>query len=84
MVSVILNLLDLLHGELKTSILMALKFLWESDGAARATKHGRSTEPSIVIGSTEKVSHAWRSVEEIEEGLLCDVIQVHFVIYYYN
>jgi hypothetical protein len=63
---------------------MAFKLLWETDGAAGATENGRSAETSIVIGCTENVSHAWRSVEEIEKGLLCDVIQVHFVIYYYN
>ena len=36
-------------------------------------------ESSIVERCTHHSGHAWRPVEEIKEGLLCNMVQVHFV-----
>ena len=58
-VAVVLDLLDLLHGELQARVLMALKLLGETEGATGATEDSRSAETGVVIGSTQKVSHAW-------------------------
>ena len=57
-VSIVLNLLDLLHGELQSRVLMALQLLWEAKGATGATQNCRSAEAGIVVSGTKHVSHA--------------------------
>lgn len=41
----------------------------------------RCLESGIVESSAHHCRHAGRSVEEIEEGLLRDVIEVHFFLW---
>ena len=57
-VSIVLDLLDLLHGKFESCVLMALQLLWETKGATGATQNCRSAEASIVVSSTKHVSHA--------------------------
>ena len=78
MVSVLLELFNLLHGKLETGVLWAFNLRGEtnkSSGAAGTV--GTAEDARVLVGQTEHLRHAWGSVEEIEEGLLCDVVQVH-------
>ena len=63
-----------------------LKSLFKVLGAMeenRSLDPGNESDAEIIVRK-HLTNTNYGTVEEIEEGLLCDVIQVHFVIYYYN
>jgi hypothetical protein len=81
MVSLDSDLLDFSHSFLE---------LLRLDSVLLTSEHERSTgasdgvvrvvERRIVDGSTEQLGHARLLVEEIKEWLLCNMIQVHYLI----